>query len=175
MKRLSAMKRIMKMLGSTWFVALAIAGVLTVAGPGSAGASSAIPTVFNYQGILRLGADNSLANGSFTMTFRLYKSLTPTIGKEVLFTQTISGVVVRDGIFSVVLGDDPNNSIPADAFSSAPLFVGIQVAPDAGRCCPDSDSTPSHGPCKPRHWSRMRLLMDSSLMGARIWWSIPAV
>jgi hypothetical protein len=62
-------------------------------------------------------------NGTYDMTFRLYDS--PTGGPPV-HTETLTGVLVRDGLFTVLLGDAADNPINAAAFQK-PLDVGIQV------------------------------------------------
>ena len=146
MKTLTKMKRMAEILGLTCFVVLVIIGLVTVLrgmpissalaqGPAAERATatepqnivetSAIPKVFNYQGILRLQPGNSLANGAYNMTFRLYDQ--PTGGNK-LHEESITGVVVRDGIFNVVLG----SSVAFDDsdFANAPRYLGITVGND---------------------------------------------
>ena len=89
-------------------------------------AIATLPNAFSYQGTLRL-ADGSLANGSFTVTVRLY---TVVMAGTPLFEQPFAGVAVRDGVFNVVIGDDPNHVLPAGLFDNSQLFLGITVAPD---------------------------------------------
>lgn len=112
------------------FGALSIAGDTSPAwaalGQASPSMNPRVPNVINYQGMLRQ-ADGSVINGTYNMTFRLYDS--PTGGTPV-HTETLTGVVVRDGLFTVLLGDAADNPIQAAAFQE-PLYVGIQVAEDA--------------------------------------------
>lgn len=93
-------------------------------GPDNPEAISAIPSSLNYQGTLRL-ANGALANGTYNMTFRIYSVAA---GGSALHTETINGVVVRDGGFNVVLGD--TTAIPATVFADAPRFIGVQVGTD---------------------------------------------
>ncbi len=92
--------------------------------PGGPEATTALPGTLNYQGVLR-STGGALLNGTYAMTFRLYADPT---GGSPLFSQTISGVVVRDGLFNVVLGD--GTPIPTSVFSDAPRYIGVQVGPD---------------------------------------------
>lgn len=83
-----------------------------------------IPTAFSYQGSLRL-ADGNLATGSYTITLKIYDAVT---GGTALHSETFGNVVVRNGNFSVVVGDaTPVN--PA-VFDNANLYIGVTVAPD---------------------------------------------
>jgi hypothetical protein len=84
-----------------------------------------IPRAFSYQGTLRL-ADGNLANGSYNITLRIYTAVT---GGTALHTETFSDTVVRNGAFSVVVGDA--TPIAAGVFDNANLYLGITVAPDA--------------------------------------------
>lgn len=85
---------------------------------------AAIPTAFSYQGTLRL-ADGTLATGSFTITLKIYNVVT---GGSALYSESFSNVVVRNGNFSVVVGDA--QAISPTLFDNANLYVGITVAPD---------------------------------------------
>lgn len=86
--------------------------------------AATIPRTFGYQGTLRL-ADGSLANGNYNITIKLYSVAG---GGNALYTETINNVVVRDGLFSVVIGG--NSEVPASVFDNTPLYLGIAVAPD---------------------------------------------
>ena len=89
--------------------------------------TAAIPNAFSYQGTLRM-ADGTLANGAFTITLRLYTNV---VGGTPLFEQPFNAVAVRDGLFNVVVGDDPNHVLPAGLFDNNQLFLGITVDPDS--------------------------------------------
>ena len=60
-----------------------------------------IPNAFSYQGTLRK-ANGDLANGTFAITLNIYDVVT---GGTALHSETFNNVVVRNGIFSVVVGD----------------------------------------------------------------------
>jgi hypothetical protein len=87
-----------------------------------AAAVSAIARTFSYQGTLRL-ADGNLANGDFKIRLRLYNQPT---GGSALHDETFTGVVVRNGVFTVVVGDG-GTPIGATVFDNAQLFLGIAV------------------------------------------------
>jgi hypothetical protein len=91
-----------------------------------AAAVAAIPNTFSYQGALRL-ADGTLANGNFKIRLRLYS--VPT-GGSALHDETFTNVVVRSGVFSVVVGDG-GTPIGATVFDNAQLFLGIAVNDDS--------------------------------------------
>jgi hypothetical protein len=83
-----------------------------------------IPTAFSYQGSLRL-ADGNLATGSYTITLKIYNVVT---GGTALHSESFGNVVVRNGNFSVVVGDA--TPVNATVFDNANLYLGITVAPD---------------------------------------------
>jgi hypothetical protein len=81
------------------------------------------PSIVNYQGMLYddLGAPLS---GEYDLTFRLYDDPIAPV-TETLWTESIPGVTVRDGRFSVLLGD--TSPIDAGDFAQADTYIGIQV------------------------------------------------
>ncbi|MCX6047966.1 MAG: hypothetical protein NT075_22935 [Chloroflexi bacterium] len=83
-----------------------------------------IPNAFSYQGTLRL-ADGNLATGSYNITLKIYNVVT---GGAALYTESFANVVVRNGNFSVVVGDA--TAIAPTVFDNANLYIGITVAPD---------------------------------------------
>jgi hypothetical protein len=87
-------------------------------------AALAIPTTINYQGYLR-EPDGSLTNGSYKITAKIYSAAT---GGSSLYTTSLPEVTVRDGLFNIVLGDDP--LMPATVFTSSPLYIGISLDSD---------------------------------------------
>lgn len=91
-----------------------------------AAAVNAIPNTFSYQGTLR-NANGSLANGNFKIRLRLYNQPT---GGSALHDETFDTVVVRDGLFNVVVGDG-GAPIGATVFNNAQLFLGITVNTDS--------------------------------------------
>ena len=80
-----------------------------------------IPTTLNYQGHLR-EPDGSLTTGTYTITARIYSTAS---GGSALYTTTLPGVTVRDGLFNIVLGDAP--ALPESVFVNAPLYIGISL------------------------------------------------
>jgi hypothetical protein len=84
-----------------------------------------IPNAFSYQGTLRK-ADGNLANGTFNITLNIYNVVT---GGTPLHSETFTNVVVRNGNFSVVVGDA--KAIAAGVFDNANLYIGLTVASDA--------------------------------------------
>jgi hypothetical protein len=83
-----------------------------------------IPRAFSYQGTLRL-ADGNLANGSYILSLRIYDAVT---SGNTLHSETFANTVVRNGNFSVVVGDAV--PISTTVFNNASLYLGITVAPD---------------------------------------------
>jgi hypothetical protein len=117
-------------------VLLLIAGALIQGGNGPTAQASvvasvvaapniaAIPRAFSYQGMLRL-ADGNLATGSYMITLNIYNVVT---GGAALHSESFANTVVRNGNFSVVVGDA--TPIGATVFDNANLYIGIIVAPD---------------------------------------------
>ena len=83
----------------------------------------AIPNTINYQGYLTDSIGNPL-DGTVDMVFSIYDVDT---GGSPLWTETQTGVVVTDGLFSVNLGEVTPLSIPFDV----PYWLGVQVGADA--------------------------------------------
>lgn len=86
--------------------------------------SSTVPPYLNYQGILR-DIEGNLMNGEFDMTFNLYHSIAdaPNAAK---WGESVSGIVVRDGRFSILLG----NSKPltdTTIFATPNTYIGVTV------------------------------------------------
>lgn len=93
----------------------------------TAAAANAIPNTFSYQGTLR-NANGSLANGNFKIRLRIYDQ---PIGGTTLHDEAFDSVVVRDGLFTVVVGDAPGKSIGPTVFNNAQLYLGITVNTDS--------------------------------------------
>lgn len=88
------------------------------------GTASSIPATFNYQGFLR-DPDGSLTTGSYTITARIYDQGTE---GSTLYTTIVPNVTVRDGLFNIVLGDDP--SMSDEVFADVPRYIGISLNND---------------------------------------------
>ena len=87
-------------------------------------AAVAIPRTFSYQGTLR-DANGQLINGTVNLTLRLYAVVT---GGAALHTESFAGVPVRDGVFSIVVGD--TTPIAPTVFDNYPLYLGLSVNQD---------------------------------------------
>jgi microcystin-dependent protein len=84
------------------------------------------PETLNYQGTLRDSA-GVLLTGAYTMTFRLYANVSDPVATT-LWSEEQTGVVVREGVFDVVLGDI--TPLPATLFSASDhRYLGITVDP----------------------------------------------
>jgi hypothetical protein len=101
---------------------LAAAGLAALAG---LAAAASLPLKINLQGKLLDPSTHAPRNGSFSVTFKLYKAPT---GGSALFTeaQTVS---VHNGVFSTQLGK--NALLSPDLFTGASAYLGITVSPDA--------------------------------------------
>ncbi len=113
------MKRITMLLG---------AGILLLGSMVFAG----VPQLINFQGILRDGSGNPVANGSYSVLFKIYDDST---GGNVLWSETQT-VNTTNGLFSAILGSvNPTvNPIPDSAFSNTAgglaHWLGIKVGAD---------------------------------------------
>jgi hypothetical protein len=83
-----------------------------------------IPVTLNYQGFLR-NPDGSLTTGEYTITARIYDQAT---AGTTLYTTTVPNVTVRDGLFNIVLGDNP--ALDPGVFDDVPRYIGISLNPD---------------------------------------------
>ena len=93
--------------------------------PAAAPQAVTIPSTFSYQGTLR-DASGNLLNGPVNLTLKLYAVVT---GGNALHTESFANVNVRNGVFSVVVGD--NTPLAPTVFDNAPLYLGISVNSDA--------------------------------------------
>jgi hypothetical protein len=64
-------------------------------------------------------------NGSYDLTFSIYSVST---GGTNIWTESHSGIVVEDGLFSIMLGSD--TPIPSSVFEGAERYLGIKVGAD---------------------------------------------
>jgi len=85
-----------------------------------ASADAPVGTAFTYQGQLK--ESGTAAEGSFSMTFRLFDVAT---GGTALGEQAVNPVVVTEGLFTVLLNG--NGELSADAFNGAERWLEIQV------------------------------------------------
>lgn len=85
---------------------------------------ASVPSLVNYQGKLTAG-DGGCVNDTVRMTFSIYPD---TVGSPADWSETQTQVVVRDGVFSVLLGSV--DSIPTWVFDGSVKFLGVQVESD---------------------------------------------
>src|SRR5262245_36652077 len=97
------------------------------AGPASPSGPDAVSTIgstLNYQGVLR-DETGALVTGTRNMTLKIYDA---SVNGNALHSETINNVPVRDGLFTVVLGDA--TPIGANVFADGPRYLGIAVGGD---------------------------------------------
>ncbi|MGE5692559.1 MAG: hypothetical protein ACM3YF_02135, partial [Candidatus Zixiibacteriota bacterium] len=85
---------------------------------------AAVPQLINFQGILKDGSGNPVADGSYSVVFTIYDD--PTAG-NILWAETTS-VSTTSGLFSVLLGS--TNPVPDSAFKDTSRYLGIKVGAD---------------------------------------------
>jgi hypothetical protein len=83
-----------------------------------------VPKLINFQGILRDGSGNPVANGSYSVTFTIYDAAA---GGTNLWTETQS-VTTTNGLFTIRLGTV--NPVPDSVFKDTLRWLGIAVSPD---------------------------------------------
>jgi hypothetical protein len=93
---------------------------------GAAAVDADVPYLVNYQGTLRDG-EGTLLTGVYSMTLRIYAGLTDPVTQAV-YTATYPSVTVRNGHFSVLLGDPPNRPLPSTLFTNPDRSIGVTVA-----------------------------------------------
>jgi len=90
--------------------------------PAGASAESP-PALLNYQGFLTDAGGNPV-DGEWQMTFRIYDS---SEGAQAFFEQSES-VMPDVGVFSVLLGAEPDNALPVGPFDDGEAWIGVWVA-----------------------------------------------
>ena len=86
--------------------------------------SADIPHMINYQGKMT-AAGGGCVNDTVQMTFTIYAD---SLGVSADWTETQTEVVVKEGVFSVLLGSV--DSIPASVFDGSIKYLGVQVESD---------------------------------------------
>lgn len=79
-----------------------------------------VPKTFSYQGVLTDAAGNAVADGSYTMIFRLYDAAQ---GGTQLWEEK-QAVVVTDGLFHVILG----KAVPLELPFDGPYWLEIELS-----------------------------------------------
>ncbi|MEZ4681034.1 MAG: hypothetical protein R2932_43160 [Caldilineaceae bacterium] len=87
--------------------------------------TSTTPPYLNYQGTLR-DAEGNPISGVHKLTFRIYDDVTAPL-PAALWMEEHNDVTVRDGQFSVLLGN--NTPVPPALFTGPDMFIGVTVAP----------------------------------------------
>ena len=83
--------------------------------------------VISYQGRLTDSSGNNVADGTYSMTFKIY---TVSTGGSSSFTEVNSSVTVSSGLFSVLLGSLSANGVNLD-FANPPYYLGITIGANA--------------------------------------------
>lgn len=86
--------------------------------------SADVPSMINYQGKLTTAAGGCL-NDTVQMTFSIYAD---SFGTSADWTETQDDVVVKEGVFSVLLG--AVDTIPSTVFDGSIKYLGVQVESD---------------------------------------------
>lgn len=87
---------------------------------GIAGSVSAIPQLINYQGFLTDDAGVPVADGDYSLTFRIWDAET---GPTQLWSEDHPTVSVANGLFNVILGSYSPLTLPFDA----DYWLGVQI------------------------------------------------
>ncbi len=87
---------------------------------------AAVPQLINFQGILKNGSGQPVANGTNTVVFSIYTDSTSGIK---LWADTQSVSTDANGLFNVILG--AKNPVPDSVFNNPNRYLGIKVASDA--------------------------------------------
>jgi hypothetical protein len=103
------------------FVFLALAVILFFLGSLT---SAEVPSMMNYQGKLTTASGGCL-NDTLQMTFSIYPD---TLGSPADWTETQNDVVVREGVFNVLLGSVV--SIPSSVLDGSIKYLGVRVESD---------------------------------------------
>ncbi len=85
---------------------------------------AAVPKLINFQGILKDGSGNPVANGSYSATFTIYNA---PVGGTNLWSETQS-VTTNNGLFTIQLG--AVNPVPDSVFKDTLRWLGVAVSPD---------------------------------------------
>lgn len=86
---------------------------------------AAVPSLINYQGKLTT-PQGALIDSTLPITFTIYED---SVGVDSLWSETQDSVVVRNGIFSVLLGS--TNEIPDSVFDGTVRYLGIKLGDDS--------------------------------------------
>ncbi|MCI0595962.1 MAG: hypothetical protein L0Z48_05400, partial [candidate division Zixibacteria bacterium] len=85
---------------------------------------AAVPQLINFQGVLKDGSGNLVADGSYSVIFTIYDA---PAGGSVQWAETTS-VTTSSGLFTVLLGS--TNPVPDSAFNNPNRYLGVKVGAD---------------------------------------------
>lgn len=108
----------------------AIAAVIIMGLASAAFAQITVPSMINYQGLLRDDAGAAVTSGAYIIEFRIWDHGT---GGDVLWGREYPVHVMDDGMFNVVLGDGGGDLTPAvtnaleSAFDGEERYLGLTV------------------------------------------------
>ena len=110
-------------------VAIAVLAAVLV----SSVALAEIPQVVGYQGRITDNSGVPVADGTYTMRFRIYTAAT---GGALLWDSNSQSVTLADGIFNVMLGESPQ---PAISSGPSPCrdFPESRISPEWARRIPE--------------------------------------
>ena len=84
-----------------------------------------VPQTFNYQGVLRNAQGGLLTNPTQALTVRIWDAA---LNGTARHTEVFPSVAVRDGLFNVVIGDDPANPLKDGDLNVSPRYIGVTLA-----------------------------------------------
>ncbi len=87
-------------------------------------AETAVPQLINFQGQLKDGSGNPVADGLYSVQFTIYDAPS---GGNVFWAETTS-VSTGSGLFTTLLGAD--NPLPDSVFNDSSRYLGIKVGAD---------------------------------------------
>ncbi len=87
-------------------------------------AEGAVPQLINFQGVLKDGSGNPVADGNYSVTFTVYDAAA---GGNAFWAETTS-VTTTNGLFTVLLGS--TNPVPDSVFHDTTRFLGVKVGAD---------------------------------------------
>lgn len=85
-------------------------------------AGAEVPFLINYQG--KLMDDTNLVNGSVNFRFTLYNAQS---GGAAVYVENTEAIDVVDGVYSAIIGDDPQSGSLSGAFTNAGVWIEVEV------------------------------------------------
>lgn len=89
----------------------------------------------SVQGVLTKSDGTAVDDGNdYSLTFRLWKNATSTAGADKAYEETIDGITIVGGVYSVVLGEDLMH--PLTAPFNQPYWLGVSVGTSSAELLP---------------------------------------